>query len=133
MKRILTITMTCLMVCVLAACGGKNGSVSKSDTPSDVVKKALTCAVNQDYKGMVKFFDGTAAATDQEVEEAAAVLELLYSLAGGISSFEILGEEIDENGKEAEVKVKLTDSKGESRTDDADLVKTDQGWRLTMD
>lgn len=133
MKRILTITMTCLMVCVLAACGGKNGSVSKSDTPSDVVKKALTCAVNQDYKGMVKFFDGTAAATDQEVEEAAAVLELLYSLAGGISSFEILGEEIDENGKEAEVKVKLTDSKGESRTDDTDMVKTDQGWRLTMD
>ena len=36
MKRILTIAMTCLVVCVLAACGGKNGSVSKSDSPSDV-------------------------------------------------------------------------------------------------
>ncbi len=133
MNRILTIAMTCLMVCVLAACGGKNGSVSKSDSPSDVVKKALTCAVDKDYKGMVKYFDKTADATEQELEEAGAVLELLYGLAGGVSSFEILGEEIDESGMEAEVKVKITDEKGASRTDDADLVKTDQGWRLTMD
>lgn len=132
MKKMMTIAMMALLMgsVALVGCGG---NAAKSDSPSAVVQKALSCAVQKDYKGMVKYFESSAAATEAELDEAAAVLELLYSLSGGISEFEILGEEIEENGMEAEVKVKLTDLKGESRTDEADVVKTDQGWRLRMD
>lgn len=133
MKRLLTIVTVALMALALSACGGNGGGVTKSDSPSEVVKKAMTCAVNEDYEGMVKYFDGTADASDEELKEAASVIALLYGLSGGIQSFEILGEEIDDNGTEAEVKLRITDTKGNTREDDADLVKNASGWALIFD
>lgn len=133
MKRLLTIVTMALMAFALSACGGNGGGVTKSDSPSEVVKKAMTCAVNEDYEGMVKYFDGTADASDEELKEAASVIALLYGLSGGIQSFEILGEEIDDNGTEAEVKLRITDTKGNTREDDADLVKNASGWALIFD
>lgn len=133
MKRLLTIVSMALMALALSACGGNGGGVTKSDSPSEVVKKAMTCAVNEDYEGMVKYFDGTADASDEELKEAASVIALLYGLSGGIQSFEILGEEIDDNGTEAEVKLRITDTKGNTREDDADLVKNASGWALIFD
>ena len=133
MKRLLTIVTVALMALALSACGGNGGGVTKSDSPSEVVKKAMTCAVNEDYEGMVKYFDGTADASDEELKEAASVIALLYGLSGGIQSFEILGEEIDDNGTEAEVKLRITDTKGNTREDAADLVKNASGWALIFD
>lgn len=133
MKRLLTIVSMALMALALSACGGNGGRVTKSDSPSEVVKKAMTCAVNEDYEGMVKYFDGTADASDEDLKEAASVIALLYGLSGGIQSFEILGEEIDDNGTEAEVKLRITDTKGNTREDDADLVKNASGWALIFD
>lgn len=133
MKRLLTIVTMALMALALSACGGNGGGVTKSDSPSEVVKKAMTCAVNEDYEGMVKYFDGTADASDEDLKEAASVIALLYGLSGGIQSFEILGEEIDDNGTEAEVKLRITDTKGNTREDDADLVKNASGWALIFD
>ena len=132
MKRLMTIAVAVLTVLCMTACGG-NGGAKKSDSPSKVVEKAMTCAVNEDYEGMVKYFDGTADATDEEVKEAAQVLALLYALSGGLQSFEILGEEIEDDGMKAEVKLRLTNSKGSTTDSEAELVKTDAGWALLFD
>lgn len=132
MKKLMTIVVASLLAAAMVGCGGNDGA-KKGDSPSDVVKKAMTCAVNEDYVGMVKYFNGTADATEEELKEAASVIALLYSLGGGVKDFEILDEEIEDDGTKAEVKLRLTDTKGGTRETDADLVKTDAGWALLLD
>ena len=132
MKKVMTFVMAAVMAFAMIGCGGNSGA-KKSDSPSDVVKKAMTCAVNEDYVGMVKYFNGTQDASEEELKQAAGVIALLYSLGGGVKDFEILGEEIDEDGTEAEVKLRLTDTKGNTRESEAELTKTDAGWMLMFD
>jgi hypothetical protein len=132
MKRLTTLLMAGVLTLAMVACGGKGGA-QKSDSPSDVVKKAMTCAVNEDYEGMVQYLEGTEGATDEELKDAGAMLALIYSLGSGVKEFEIRGEEIDDNGLEAEVRLSITDKKGVVREDEADLVKTDAGWRIRFD
>ena len=132
MKKLMTIAMAVLMAFAVVACGGNSGA-KKSDSPSDVVKKAMTCAVNEDYVGMVKYFDGTADASEEDLKQAANVIAMLYSLSGGVKEFEILSEEIDDDGLKAEVKLRLTSTKGTTRESEADLIKGDAGWMLVLD
>lgn len=129
----MTVALATLAMLTLMACGGNGGPAKQSDTPKEVVKKAMTCAVNEDFEGMVQYFKGTADATDEEIKQAGAVLTLLYSLGDGVKDFAILSEEIDDSGLEAEVTLSITDKKGNVRQDDVDLVKTDAGWRMKLD
>lgn len=130
MKKVFTFALAALMMCSLAlvACGGNGGS-----TPSDVVKKAMDCAVNKDYKGMVQYIEGVdATATEKDIEEAAAFIEFAYSFNDGLASYEILGEEIAEDGQSATVKLNMTFGNGKTNETDGTVVKTDDGWKLSM-
>ena len=129
----MTIVMATVAMLALAACGTGGKGAAKSDSPSEVVKKAMTCVVNEEYESMVQYLDGAAGYTDEEVKQAGAMLALLFSLGDGVKEFAILGEEIDDEGREAEVKMSLTDKRGKVRQDEVDLVKTDAGWRMKMD
>ena len=91
----------------------------------------MQCAVDKDYEGMVKYFDdGTS--TEEERHQAAAFIGMVYEMAGGLKDFEILGEEISEDGMTATVKMKITTGSGEERESEGKLEKTDKGWLLKV-
>ena len=129
MRRFFSILLAALVVCGFAfvSCKGNGGSTKNS--PSAVVEKAMKCAIDKDYEGMVKYFDdGTA--TEEELKEAAAFISMLYEAVGGVTNCEILGEEISEDGMTATVKTKITSGDGTEKESDATVVKTDKGWTL---
>lgn len=129
MKKLVSLAVAALVVCSFAFVGCKGAA--KSDSPSKVVEKAMQCAVDKDYEGMVKYFDdGTS--TEEERHQAAAFIGMVYEMAGGLKDFEILGEEISEDGMTATVKMKITTGSGEERESEGKLEKTDKGWLLKV-
>ena len=127
MKKLVSFAMATLVVCSFSFLGCKGAS--KSDSPTKVVEKALQCAVDKDYEGMVKYFDdGTG--TEEELKQAAALIAMGYEMVGGLKSYEVLGEEIAEDGMSAKVKVKVVNGKGDENESEADVEKTDNGWVL---
>ncbi|MBR6048996.1 MAG: DUF4878 domain-containing protein [Bacteroidales bacterium] len=131
MKKIAMIAMVALLGCSLAlvSCGG---GAAKGDSPSDVVKKALTCAINEDYEGMVQYYDGVDMSDEQEIKEAAAWMQLLYSISGGLENFEVKSETIADDGLTATVEVTLTTKGGDTKDSAGKVVKTDNGWKLSL-
>ena len=131
MKKIAMIAMVALLGCSLAlvSCGG---GAAKGDSPSDVVKKALTCAINEDYEGMVQYYDGVDMSEEQEIKEAAAWMQLLYSISGGLENFEVKSETIADDGLTATVEVTLTTKGGDTKDSAGKVVKTDNGWKLSL-
>ena len=125
------IAMVALLGCSLAlvSCGG---GATKGDSPSDVVKKALTCAINEDYEGMVQYYDGVDMSDENEIKELAAWMQLLYGLSGGLENFEVKGETIDEDGLTATVDITLTTKDGDTKESAGKVVKTDNGWKLSL-
>ena len=131
MKKIAMIAMAALLGCsvALVSCGGGAG---KGDSPSDVVKKALTCVINEDYEGMVQYYDGVDMSSEDEIKEAAAWMQLLYGISGGLSDFEVKGETIAEDGQTATVDITLTTKSGKVKESSGKVVKTDKGWKLSL-
>ena len=131
MKKLFILAVACVLAFTLNSCGGHGAS--KGDSPSDVVKKALTCVVNEDFNGMVQYIEGVDQASEEEVKEAAAWLSLLYGIGGGIKEFKIIGEEVAEDGQTATVTLNITDRSGNSHEDQGHVVRTDDGrWALTL-
>ena len=127
MKKFFSFVLAALVVCSFAFVGCKGGA----DSPSKVVEKAMKCAVDKDYEGMVKYFDdGTG--TEEEMKQAAAFIGMVYEMAGGLKDYEILGEEISEDGMTATVKMKITTGSGDERETEGELEKTDKGWVLKL-
>lgn len=131
MKKIALIAMAVLLGCsvALVSCGGGAGN---GDSPSDVVKKALTCVINEDYEGMVQYYDGIDLSSEDEVKEVAAWMQLLYGISGGLSDFEVKGETIAEDGLTAKVDILLTTKDGSTKDSTGKVVKTDKGWKLCL-
>ena len=121
--------MAVLVVCSFAFVGCKGAT--KSDSPSKVVEKALQCAVDKDYEGMVKYFDdGTG--TEEELKQAASMIGMMYEMVGGLKSFEILGEEIAEDGQSATVKAKIVSGNDKENESETSVYKTDNGWVIKI-
>ena len=135
MKKMFSIVLAAVLVCGFAfvGCKGGNGSVKKSDGPTDVVKKALQCAVDKDYEGMLKYFDNDEDASEEELQQAAAFVQFAYEMQGGLTGFETSGEEISEDGTEATVDIKLITGNGKTKDDKAHLNKTEKGWVLLFE
>lgn len=131
MKKIAMIAMVALLGCSLALVSCSGGA-AKGDSPSDVVKKALTCAINEDYEGMVQYYDGVDMSDENEIKELAAWMQLLYGLSGGLENFEVKGETIDEDGLTATVDITLTTKGGDTKESAGKVVKTDNGWKLSL-
>ena len=81
---------------------------------------------------MVKYFDdGTA--TEEELKQAAAFIAMGYEMVGGLKSYEVLDEEISEDGTTATVKMKMTTGNDVEKETEALLEKTDNGWVLKFE
>lgn len=129
MKKLVSLAVAVLVVCSFAFVGCKGAT--KSDSPSKVVEKALQCAIDKDYEGMVKYFDdGTG--TEEELKQAASMIGMMYEMVGGLKSFEILGEEIAEDGQSATVKAKIVSGDDKENESETSVYKTDNGWVIKI-
>lgn len=138
MKKTFIYLFAAILVCSFAfvSCGQSGDtsnattSVSKKDTPSDVMEKALKSLQKKDYKGTFQFTAGIEEASEEDLKQMAALVEMLYEANGGLKDYEILGEEISEDGQTANVTVKYIFGNGTEKEDRDKLQLTESGWKI---
>lgn len=97
MKRILrTLSLVLITSTLIFGCGG-----SKSSTPKDVVNEYYSLLKS----GKIEKALSLTSKSDEEIKKEVAKYE---GLKFDLKSYEILSEEIAEDGKSAEVKVKYS-------------------------
>lgn len=126
MKKLLSTMFMCLLTMALVtSCGSSN-------TPAGVAEKAAKCLKSKDYKGFAKLVD----MPDEEKGELVSLLEEKASeeleSKGGIKSYEIVNEDVDEESGTATVRIKYVYGNGDEQTDPMNLVKSKSGdWKLS--
>ena len=117
----------------MASCGGGGNS------PKGVAEQFIKAVQQQDGKKMaelVYYEEGKEPKTDAEKDQLAAMMQskasTTYANNGELKSYEILSEEISEDGTEAVVKAKMEFEKKTS-DDDIKLKKDAEGnWKIDM-
>ena len=131
MKKIFISMFVAVVALTLWSCGSAN-------TPSAVAEKAAKCIQNADYEGYVDLLDlKKSDGNDSEKEQLVALLREKGTKAmekkQGLKSYEVLSEQISEDGKSATVELKMVYGDGSEDTQKMKLVKNDNGdWKLTM-
>ncbi|MCI5911919.1 MAG: DUF4878 domain-containing protein [Prevotella sp.] len=132
MKKILFVAVMCLFAVMFSGCGG-------AKTPKDVAEKSIKCLKNKDYKGYVELVSlkDEAKMSSEELkksrEQMAVLLESKISSEvdkkGGIDSYEIGEETIDED--EAKVKATIKYGDGSEKESTIKLKKNEDGdWKI---
>ena len=127
MKKILVMFTMCLMMAVMTSCGS-----SHENTPRGLAEAAVKCLADKDYKGYMNLTN----ATDQQKQAMAQMLEKVGQQAdqkGGMKSYEITNEEIDESGDKANVTVKILYEDGSEENNTMKMLKKDGDWVLSAD
>ncbi len=96
------------------------------------MEKVLKLLKNKDYKAAIQYSEGIAEASEDDVNGVIALVQAIYEANGGLAEYEILGEEISEDGQSAKVKVKYTFGNGEANDDTESLILTEKGWMMKM-
>ncbi len=131
MKKLLGLATIIMAVMLLAGCS--------DNSPKGVAAKALDCIIDKDFDGYADLLylkaDGKED-IDTQKKAISSMLEDKYDKSlgtkGGLKSYEILGEEVDEDGKKAVVNVKLVYGNGEEKDGETiELRKDDSGnWKV---
>lgn len=132
MKKILFVAVMCLFAVMFSGCGG-------AKTPKDVAEKSIKCLKNKDYKGYVELVSlkDEAKMSSEELkksrEQMAVLLESKISSEvdkkGGIDSYEIGEDTIDED--EAKVKATIKYGDGSEKESTIKLKKNEDGdWKI---
>ncbi len=117
----------------MASCGGGGNS------PKGVAEQFIKAVQQQDGKKMaelVYYEEGKEPKTDAEKDQLAAMMQskasTTYANNGELKSYEILSEEISEDGNEAVVEAKMEFEKKTS--EDKIKLKKDSGgdWKIDM-
>ena len=131
MKKLFISMFVAVVAFTLWSCGPAN-------TPSAVAEEACKCLQNEDYEGYVELLD-LKETKNQESDKEQFVAMLrekgtkTMEKKQGIKSYEVLSEEISEDGKSANVKMKIVYGNGDEDTQKMKLVKNDDGdWKLTV-
>lgn len=111
-----------------------------SNTPTGVAENALKCIQKSDFKSFIDLIN-IEGSNKEDIDQKKVQLEALLSgkmskaleAKSGLKSWEILSEEISEDGNKAKVKVKQTWGDGTEEDDEIDFVKdADGNWKLSM-
>ena len=135
MKKLSIVFSIVVLMFVMTACS--------SNSPKKVAEKSVQCLVDKDYEGYVDLIyfkeSETKSAEDLEKgkQQLAAILkdkvEKEYAKKGGIKSYEAQSEKIAEDGKTANVNMKITYGNGKEEETDIKLCKDDKGeWKLDL-
>lgn len=128
------------MVALISFAGCGNGETSDNNGitiftdngPQGTYKKFMQHVIKEDYIKAIDMVYEADKASDEEKTQFAALLQTALSIQGGIKDFEILNEEITEDGTKATLKVKYTYGNGSTKESTERLVKTDNGWAVKL-
>ena len=127
MKKVLFAIAICFItMAALSSCS------SHDNTPEGVAKTAVECLKAKDYKG---YMDLTSATKEQK-EAMTAMLQKVGQQTdekGGVESYEIVDQEIDEEKGTATVNVKVTYGNGDTEGNKMKMLKKDGDWVLSAD
>ena len=113
-------------------------SFGSANTPSAVAEKAAKYMQNADYEGYVELMElKETEGKEAEKEQFVALLRekgtKTMEKKQGLKSYEVLSEEISEDGKSATVKMKMVYGDGSEDTSKVKLVKNDKGeWKMSF-
>ena len=133
MKKLFGFMMAVVAMLAMASCGGGGNS------PKGVAEQFIKAVQQQDGKKMaelVYYEEGKEPKTDAEKDQLAAMMQskasTTYANNGELKSYEILSEEISEDGNEAVVNAKMEFEKKTS--EDKIKLKKDSGgdWKIDM-
>lgn len=116
-----------LCALLFASCGGPK--------PSDTVTKYIDCLQDGKYEDAAKLLHVPEDATPEETIALCQKLGGIIAEEGGIDKYEIVSEEIAEDGQTAVVKVNITYKEPERANDESsefDMVKVDKQWLIDM-
>lgn len=109
---------------------------SSGSAPDKVAENYVSAMINAD----IDAFIATIYLTDKEQQEFEMVKgkmsEMLNAasaaaqLQGGVKSVKAVSTEYSSNKKEAVVEVELTFNNGNSDSEDVNMIKTDEGWKV---
>lgn len=133
MKKLFGFMVAVVAMLAMASCGGGGNS------PKGVAEQFIKAVQKQDGKKMaelVYYEEGKAPKSDAEKDQVAAMMQskasTTYANNGELKSYEILSEEISEDGTEAVVETKMEFEKKTS-DDDIKLKKDAEGnWKIDM-
>ncbi|MDR2125768.1 MAG: DUF4878 domain-containing protein [Prevotellaceae bacterium] len=128
MKLLKSLILVVAAGLVITACGGG------ASTPSDVVKKFNEATLKLDLKEAKKY---VAKAHYEDIDKLIAKIETpevqpmleVFKASVKDAKFEIIGEEIAEDGNTATVKVKVS-VMGQENEEDTPLIKEDGQWKI---
>jgi hypothetical protein len=119
---------------------GCNNATTLTLTPSNIEEMLLEQIQKGDYEqAMTVFFDNLDSneswGNKQEfVAEFAQKSEESYELQGGLKSYEIIKEDISEDGKTAIVETKNIYGDGTEETNTTTYIRKDDGvWKISSD
>ena len=135
MKKLLYSFAAIAISLLIANCGGKGGN-----SPSDIEKSIYTKMQKGNYEKaaelLVKNLDSNKEAT---TEEQAQLIKAFGEKAkqsaeakGGIKSFEVVEENIAEDGQSGTVTTKVVFNDGTDKTETTKYVKKETGWKISM-
>ncbi len=116
-------------------------SSCSDNSPKGVAKKAISCMQAKDWNGYVDllYFDKEEGKDiDKEKEQLAALFkekgEKELNKQGGIKSYEIVSEEISEDGNTATVTVKIVYGDGTEKDNEKIKMKKDANgdWKISL-
>ena len=141
MKKIFSFLAVAVIAFFAVSCGGNKGAnTGVKGGPASIEKTIYAQLQKGNYAKaveiMVENLDNIKASS---AEETAQMLSAFTEKAkesneakGGVKSFEVLEEEISEDGLSAVVSTKIVYGNGEEKTETSKYVKKDGKWKLSM-
>ena len=120
------------MTLMMFSCGGGG------NTPTKVVEKSIKYIQDKDYAAyvdLIEFKEEQNSKEDKEqfVEFLEGMFEMTLEKKQGLASYEIISEEISEDGNSAVVVANITYGDGSSDEDKMKLIKNSEGeWKISM-
>lgn len=133
MRKLFVSLFVALIAMVMGGCGTDN-------TPAGVAEASIKCIQKEDINGyldLLEIDNSKSKDTVKGKEELAALLssKVIPALRakGGIKSYKVMSEEINETGDKAKVTLNVVYGNGEEDEQVADLVKNENGeWKLKL-
>lgn len=134
MKKLLGLSCLLAAMLFITSCGSSN-------TPSGVAKASLQALQKKDYEAFAKLLYFKDVEADKLAEAQKGFASLMQEKLGkemekkgGIKSFEIVSEELNEAGDEAVVKAKIEYENGETKDDNEMKLRKDKNgdWKIDL-
>ncbi len=130
MKRFSFVFTACMMMlAVVTSCN--NGPVVDKHDPNKVVNAALQCLKDKDFKNLLKLSSGSP----EHQDDLRAMTEDKFSeeidRRGGITSYEIVETNVDNNTGTGWIKVRIVYGNGKGKVTIVDMRRNENGeWQL---